>query len=58
LPAARCRRRPSDSDEVKIRAIVIHAPRDLRVEDFDIATPAPREISVRIRASGICGSYL
>ena len=39
-------------------ALVIHAPGDLRVED--VATPAvgPRQMRVRVRAGGICGSDL
>lgn len=39
-------------------AVVIHAPHDLRVEEF--ATPAlgPTDVEVRIGAGGICGSDL
>ena len=39
-------------------ALVIHAPGDLRVED--VATPpvGPRQLRVRVRAGGICGSDL
>lgn len=39
-------------------AAVIHAPRDLRIEDFPEQTPGPGQVAVRIRAGGICGSDL
>jgi len=41
-----------------MRAAVIHAPHDLRIEDVGVAAPGPGEVQVRIRAGGICGSDL
>jgi L-idonate 5-dehydrogenase len=41
-----------------MRTIVIHAARDLRIEERDAGTPGPGEVAVRIAAGGICGSDL
>ncbi|MGE0313973.1 MAG: L-idonate 5-dehydrogenase [Lautropia sp.] len=41
-----------------MRAVVIHAPRDLRVEAVEPVEPAAGEVVVRIGAGGICGSDL
>jgi L-idonate 5-dehydrogenase len=41
-----------------MQAIVIHAARDLRVEEHADAAPGPGEVGIRIRAGGICGSDL
>lgn len=41
-----------------MKAVVIHAARDLRVEDRDEPQLAPGEVKVRIGAGGICGSDL
>jgi L-idonate 5-dehydrogenase len=43
-----------------MKAIVIHAPHDLRVEDFPLpdANPGAGEVRVRLAAGGICGSDL
>jgi L-idonate 5-dehydrogenase len=41
-----------------MKAAVIHAARDLRVEDVSPPVPGPGEVAVRIRAGGICGSDL
>lgn len=43
-----------------MKAIVIHAPHDLRVEEFALpeAAPATGEVRVRMAAGGICGSDL
>ena len=41
-----------------MRAIVIHAAKDLRVEERDAAPAGPGEVAVRIEAGGICGSDL
>ena len=43
-----------------MRAVVIHAPHDLRVEEFSAAEDdiGPRDVRVRIAAGGICGSDL
>jgi len=41
-----------------MKAAVIHAPHDLRVEQFDIAEMAGHDVKVRVRQGGICGSDL
>jgi L-idonate 5-dehydrogenase len=41
-----------------MRAIVIHAPKDLRVEDHASLDPGPGQVRIRIRNGGICGSDL
>ena len=41
-----------------MRAVVIHGPRDLRIDDMSVGDPGAREVRVRIEAGGICGSDL
>ncbi|MDR6950834.1 L-idonate 5-dehydrogenase [Ancylobacter sp. 3268] len=41
-----------------MRAIVIHAPHDLRIEPLPAPAPGPNEVLVRMGAGGICGSDL
>ena len=41
-----------------MKAIVIHAPKDLRIEEHDPGTPGPGEVSVKLAAGGVCGSDL
>ncbi len=41
-----------------MKAIVIHAPRDLRLEDHEPDQPGPGEVSVRLAMGGVCGSDL
>src|SRR5678815_4301581 len=41
-----------------MRAAVLHAVKDLRVETVADAAPGPGEVEVRIEAGGICGSDL
>lgn len=41
-----------------MKALVIHAPHDLRLEEHAVAPLGPREVAVRIGAGGICGSDL
>lgn len=41
-----------------MKSIVIHAARDLRVEDCAVAGPGPGQVLVRLEAGGICGSDL
>jgi L-idonate 5-dehydrogenase len=41
-----------------MRAVVIHAPKDLRIDSFDDKAPAAGEVRVKIAAGGICGSDL
>jgi L-idonate 5-dehydrogenase len=41
-----------------MRAVVIHAPKDLRIELYPDPAPGPGEVRVKIAAGGICGSDL
>ncbi|MDQ0395283.1 L-idonate 5-dehydrogenase [Labrys monachus] len=41
-----------------MKAVVIHAAGDLRVEDVAASNPGPNDVEVRIGAGGICGSDL
>ena len=41
-----------------MRAVVIHAAKDLRVEDREAEALGPGQVAVRIEAGGICGSDL
>lgn len=41
-----------------MKAIVVHAAKDLRIENRDMPAPAPGEVLVHIERGGICGSDL
>ncbi|MEZ5853961.1 MAG: L-idonate 5-dehydrogenase [Hyphomicrobiaceae bacterium] len=41
-----------------MRAVVIHAPHDLRIDTANVRDPGPGEVEVAIEAGGICGSDL
>ena len=41
-----------------MQALVIHAPGDLRVEEIPTPEMLPRQLQVRVRCGGICGSDL
>ncbi|MBX4970006.1 L-idonate 5-dehydrogenase [Rhizobium binae] len=41
-----------------MRAVVLHAPKDLRVEEYALQKPERGEVRVAIKAGGICGSDL
>ena len=41
-----------------MRAIVLHSPGDLRIEEQEEPAPGPGEVLVRIERGGICGSDL
>jgi L-idonate 5-dehydrogenase len=41
-----------------MRAVVIHAPKDLRIDNFPDVVPDGGEVRVKIAAGGICGSDL
>ena len=41
-----------------IRAVVIHAPHDLRIDSVAVGEPGPGEVRVRVARGGICGSDL
>jgi len=41
-----------------MKAIVIHAAKDLRIEDHPVTDPGPGEVQIALAAGGICGSDL
>ena len=41
-----------------MKAIVIHAARDLRIEDHEAGVPGPGQVQVTLARGGICGSDL
>ncbi len=41
-----------------MRAVVIHAPKDLRIDNYPDTVPGPGEVRVKIANGGICGSDL
>jgi L-idonate 5-dehydrogenase len=41
-----------------MRGVIIHAPKDLRVEEVEVPQLGGRDVRVRIEAGGICGSDL
>ncbi|MEM8617664.1 MAG: L-idonate 5-dehydrogenase [Pseudomonadota bacterium] len=41
-----------------MKSIVIHGPKDLRVEDSSPETPCPGQVQIAIESGGICGSDL
>ena len=41
-----------------MRAAVLHAAKDLRIEEVAVPALGPRDVAVRIEAGGICGSDL
>jgi L-idonate 5-dehydrogenase len=41
-----------------MKSLVIHAAKDLRVEESDAETPGPGQVQVRLATGGICGSDL
>ena len=41
-----------------MRAAVLHAVKDLRIEEVTVPPLAPTDVEVRIEAGGICGSDL
>ena len=41
-----------------MRGVIIHAPKDLRIEEVATAPLGPHDVRVRIEAGGICGSDL
>lgn len=41
-----------------MRAAVLHAPGDLRVEDVPLPVPGPGEVRLEVAACGVCGSDL
>ena len=43
---------------ISMKSLVIHAARDLRIEEQDVSAPGPGEVQVAISTGGICGSDL
>jgi L-idonate 5-dehydrogenase len=41
-----------------MRALVCHAPQDLRLDEYETSAPAAQELCVRVAYGGICGSDL
>jgi len=41
-----------------MKALVLHAPGQVKVEDTDTPAPGPTDVLVRVRACGVCGSDL
>ncbi|MDR6873924.1 L-idonate 5-dehydrogenase [Bosea sp. BE125] len=41
-----------------MKGVIIHAPRDLRIEDIAVVAPQAGQVRIRIAAGGICGSDL
>ncbi|WP_299396039.1 L-idonate 5-dehydrogenase [Pelagibius sp.] len=41
-----------------MRALVIHAPKDLRSEDWPVEAPGPGQVMIEMAAGGVCGSDL
>jgi L-idonate 5-dehydrogenase len=41
-----------------MKAIVIHAAKDLRLEEQEVEAPGPGQVQIRLAAGGICGSDL
>ena len=39
-----------------MKAVVIHAAKDLRIEEREPEAPGPGQVEVAIEAGGICGS--
>ena len=47
-----------ESAAVTHEALVIHAPRDLRIETVEVPEVGPNQLLLRVKAGGICGSDL
>jgi len=41
-----------------MKAAVLHAAKDLRVDDVPVPTPGPQEVLVKVRANGLCHTDL
>ena len=41
-----------------MKSIVIHAAKDLRIEETDPGTPGAGQVEISVEAGGICGSDL
>jgi L-idonate 5-dehydrogenase len=47
-----------DSGSVQMKSIVIHAAKDLRIEEREVEKPASGQVNVKLATGGICGSDL
>lgn len=43
---------------LKMKSIVIHAPKDLRIEDCDVPEMGTGQVRIKMAAGGVCGSDL
>jgi L-idonate 5-dehydrogenase len=44
--------------ETVMLGVILHAPKDLRIEPVSVVEPGPGQVSIRINVGGICGSDL
>ena len=42
----------------KMKAVVYHAPRDIRLEEIDVPACGPGELRVKVDACAVCGTDL
>src|SRR6195256_4915548 len=49
---------PSSHRRATMQAVVIHAARDLRVEEREAEAPGTGQLEIAVEAGGICGSAL
>ncbi len=47
---------PAGAVPTRMRAAVLHAPGDIRVEEVAVPAPGPDEVLLRVAACGVCGS--
>jgi 2-desacetyl-2-hydroxyethyl bacteriochlorophyllide A dehydrogenase len=41
---------------MKMKAIVVHGPMDVRYEDVEVRKPGPGEVLIKVKAAGLCGT--
>jgi threonine dehydrogenase-like Zn-dependent dehydrogenase len=41
-----------------MKQVRVHGPGDVRLDDIERTAPGPRDVVVRVRACGVCGSDL
>ncbi len=49
---------PHTPSDALVKAVLVHAPHDLRVEQVPVPALAPHQVEVKIERGGICGSDL
>src|SRR5579864_9292043 len=57
-PTLNCRLGPARPMGGVMKVAVIHAPKDLRVDELDRPKAGPDDVVVKVAAAGICGSDL